>query len=72
MSKVKDWPQELRGGRIGTGWYEESEKEIEARRLENIAMLRLKQTLDEIFVMAQHRRKEALNAVKEREKQKSY
>ena len=62
MSKIKDWPQELRGGRIGTGWYEESEKELETRRLENMALLLLKQTLDEIFALAQLRRKEERNA----------
>lgn len=38
-------------GQIGCGWYEETEEDIEHKRLQNIAALTLKQKLDEIFAI---------------------
>lgn len=56
-----NWP--YRGGRLGSGWYEETEQDIKYREIQLRDELALKQKLGEIFALHKLVKEEAKNAI---------
>lgn len=57
MAKIK-FPEELRGGRIGKGWYEDQVGEKPKDGLVEIASSLLKEKIEEAFEKARQKKEE--------------